>query len=115
MVGFVALVGFGVTRAIANARLANFASNLAPRRLCDRRAYPRPPAGLPWGSDNSSDSRLGARAVLGAGAPILRPLIVVVSCVMALRLVPPSYPLHDWLINLRNRSSAVDAPNERRL
>jgi uncharacterized membrane protein YfcA len=45
-------------------------------------------------------SRLGAHAVLGAGARLARPLIVVVSCVMAVRLATtPGHPAHHWLVN----------------
>jgi uncharacterized protein len=99
-IGFVALVGFGVTRAIANARLANFASNIGGLVVFAFGAHIVVAAGLSMGVGQFLGSRLGARAVLGAGANLARPLIVVVSCVMALRLATSqSYPLHDWLMN----------------
>jgi uncharacterized protein len=99
-IGFVALVGFGVTRAIANARLANFASNIGGLVVFAFGAHIVVAAGLSMGAGQFLGSRLGARAVLGAGAKLARPLIVVVSCVMALRLATsPTYPLHDWLMN----------------
>jgi uncharacterized protein len=100
-IGFVALVGFGVTRAIANARLANFASNIGGLVVFAFGAHIVVAAGLSMGVGQFLGSRLGARAVLGAGANLARPLIVAVSCVMALRLATSqTYPLHDWMMNL---------------
>jgi uncharacterized protein len=100
-IGFVALVGFGVTRAIANARLANFASNIGGLVVFAFGAHIVVAAGLSMGAGQFLGSRLGARAVLGAGANLARPLIVAVSCVMALRLATSqTYPLHDWMMNL---------------
>jgi uncharacterized membrane protein YfcA len=100
-IGFVALVGFGVTRAIANARLANFASNLGGLAVYAFGGHIVVAPGLAVGLGQFIGSRLGANAVLGAGVRLVRPLIVIVSCLMALRLATsPTYPLHPWLINL---------------
>ena len=97
-IGFIALAGYGVTRAIANARLANFASNIGALLVYAVAGHIVVAAGLAMGAGAFAGSRLGARAVLGAGARLARPLIVVVSCAMALRLATlPSYPLHDAL------------------
>ena len=61
-------------------------------------------AGLAMGAGAFAGSRLGAHAVLGAGIRLVRPLIVIVSCMMALRLATlASFPLHDSLINLAKR------------
>jgi uncharacterized membrane protein YfcA len=99
-IGFVALVGFGVTRAIANARLANFVSNLGGLVVYAFGGHIVVAAGLCMGAGQFLGSRLGAKAVLGAGVTLVRPLIVIISCLMALRLATsPNYPLHDWLIN----------------
>jgi uncharacterized membrane protein YfcA len=99
-IGFVALVGYGVTRAIANARLANFASNLGSLAIFAFGGQIVLAAGLAMGIGQFLGSRLGAHAVLGAGARLARPLIVVVSCVMAVRLATtPGHPAHHWLVN----------------
>ena len=99
-IGFVALVGFGVTRAIANARLANFASNIGGLAVYAFGGHIVVAAGLAMGLGQFIGSRLGAKAVLGAGARLVRPLIVIVSCLLALRLLTsPAYPLHFWLMN----------------
>ncbi len=98
-IGFVALVGFGVTRAIANARLANFASNLGSLTIFALGGQIVLAAGLAMGLGQFLGSRLGAHAVLGAGVKLARPLIVIVSCLMALRLATsPGNPMHDLLI-----------------
>jgi uncharacterized membrane protein YfcA len=100
-IGFVALVGFGVTRAIANARLANFASNFGALVVYAFGGHIVVAAGLCMGVGQFLGSRLGAGAVLSAGARLVRPLIVVVSCLLALRLATSeNYPLRDGLINL---------------
>jgi uncharacterized membrane protein YfcA len=100
-IGFVALVGFGVTRAIANARLANFASNVGGLAIYAFGGHIVLAPGLAVGLGQFVGSRLGAKAALGAGVRLVRPLIVIVSCLMALRLATsPTYPLHPWLINL---------------
>ncbi len=100
-IGFIALAGYGVTRAIANARLANFASNIGALLVYAFGGHIALGAGLAMGAGAFLGSRLGAHAVLGAGVRLVRPLIVAVSCLMALRLATlPTYPLHDAFINL---------------
>jgi uncharacterized protein len=100
-IGFIALAGYGVTRAIANARLANFASNIGALLIYGFGGHIVLGAGLAMGSGAFVGSRLGARAVLGAGVGLVRPLIVIISCLMALRLATlPDYPLRDSLMNL---------------
>jgi uncharacterized membrane protein YfcA len=98
-IGFVALVGFGVTRAIANARLANLASNLGSLLIFAFGGQIVLAAGLAMGAGQFLGSRLGADAVLGAGARLVRPLTVVVSCAMAVKLATsPGHPAHSWLL-----------------
>jgi uncharacterized protein len=99
-IGFVALVGFGVTRAIANARLANFASNLGSLAIFALSGEIVLAAGLAMGFGQFLGSRLGAHAVLGAGVKLVRPLIVVVSCLMAARLAAsPGNPAHGVIVD----------------
>ena len=76
MIGFLALAGFGLIGAIAGARIANFGSNIG--------AF--------------VGARLGAHSAVRAGARLARPLIVLVSCAMALRLASlPGAPLREWI------------------
>ncbi len=87
MIGFVVLAGFGLTRAMAGARFANFGSNIGSLALYALSGHIFAPAGLAMGVGAFLGARLGAHAALRAGARLVRPLIVVVSCVMALRLM----------------------------
>ena len=100
IIGFVALVGYGVTRAVANARLANFASNLGSLAIFALGGHIVLIAGLATGAGQFLGSRLGAHAVLGSGARLVRPLIVAVSCAMAVKLaISPGHPAHSWLLH----------------
>lgn len=87
MIGFVVLAGFGLTRAMAGARFANFGSNVGSLALYALSGRIVVVAGLAMGVGAFLGARLGARAALRAGAGLVRPLIVVVSCAMALRLM----------------------------
>ena len=87
MIGFVVLAGFGLTRAMAGARFANFGSNVGSLALYALSGRIVVVAGLAMGAGAFLGARLGARAALQAGARLVRPLIVVVSCAMALRLM----------------------------
>jgi uncharacterized membrane protein YfcA len=87
MVGLVVLVGFGLTRSIAGARLANFGSNLGALALYALSGHILVVVGLAMGAGAFLGARLGAHAALRAGARLVRPLIVVMSCAMAAKLM----------------------------
>ena len=87
MIGFVVLAGFGLTRAMAAARFANFGSNIGSLLIYATGGHIFVPAGLAMGAGAFLGARLGARAALRQGARLVRPLIVVVCCAMALKLM----------------------------
>jgi uncharacterized membrane protein YfcA len=87
LIGFVVLAGFGLTRAMAGARFANFGSNFGSLLVYALSGHIFVPAGLAMGAGAFLGARLGARAALRQGARLVRPLIVIVSCAMALRLM----------------------------
>ncbi len=87
MIGFVVLAGFGLTRAMAGARFANFGSNFGSLLIFATSGHILVPAGLAMGVGAFLGARLGARSALRQGARLVRPLIVVVCCAMALRLM----------------------------
>ena len=72
---------------MAGARFANFGSNIGSLALYALSGHIFVPAGLTMGVGAFLGARLGAHAALRAGARLVRPLIVVVSCAMALRLM----------------------------
>jgi uncharacterized protein len=87
MIGFVVLAGFGLMRAIAGARFANFGSNVGSLAIYALSGHIVAPAGLAMGAGAFMGARLGTHAAIRAGARLVRPLIVAVSCAMALRLM----------------------------
>jgi len=87
MIGLVVLAGFGLTRALAGARFANFGSNAGSLAIYALTGHILIPAGLAMGAGAFLGARLGAHAALAAGARLVRPLIVAVSCAMALKLM----------------------------
>jgi uncharacterized protein len=83
----VALGGFGLTRAMAASRFANFGSNFGSLLICATSGHILVPTGLAMGFGAFLGARLGARSALREGPRLVRPLIVVVCCAMALKLM----------------------------
>jgi len=97
MIGFLALAGFGLIGAIASARIANFGSNAGSLAVYALGGHIALAPGLAMGAGALIGARLGAHSALRAGARLVRPLIVLVSCAMALRLATlPGAPLRQW-------------------
>jgi len=72
---------------MAAARLANFGSNGGSLIVYALTGHIVVPAGLAVGIGAFAGARLGAHAALRAGARLVRPLIVLASCAMAVRLM----------------------------
>jgi uncharacterized membrane protein YfcA len=101
LIGLVVLVGLGAKKAVANARFANFASNVGSLAIFAAGGHIVVAAGLAMGAGQFIGSRFGARAVIGGGVRLVRPLIVVASCAMALRLLlRPDNAARDWLFRM---------------
>lgn len=87
MLGFVALAGYGVLKATAHTKMLNFASNIGSLLVFI-------PAGSTWWAVGFAmalaqvlGASLGARLALRIGARLIKPLLVVVSTAMAIRLL----------------------------
>ncbi len=87
MIGFVVFAGFGLIRAMAGARFANFGSNIGSLMIYAVSGHILVAAGLAMGAGAFLGARLGARTAIRAGARLVRPLIVAISCAMALKLM----------------------------
>src|SRR6185437_15434897 len=85
--GFVTLFGFGVTRAAAHTKVLNLTSNLAALALFVFAGNVVWPAALAMMVGQVAGGYLGARTGIRFGARLIRPLVVVVSVVLALRLL----------------------------
>lgn len=94
VVGFIALLGFGVVKATAHTKLANAASNVGGLALYAATGAVVWPVGLAMAVFAFLGAQIGARLAMRIGARLIRPLLVVVSCAMAIRLLAdPANPL----------------------
>lgn len=91
MLGFVLLAGQGVLKATAHSKLLNTASNLGGLLTFAIIAEPWWIVGLAMGAAQIVGAQVGARLAAGRGARLIKPLLVVVTTAMALRL------MWDWL------------------
>jgi uncharacterized membrane protein YfcA len=94
LIALVVLVGLSLIPAMAAGRLSNFGSNTGSLIVYALTGHIAVAAGLAMGAGAFVGARIGARSAMKAGAKLVRPLIVVVSCAMALRLLAaPGGPL----------------------
>jgi uncharacterized protein len=84
---FVALLGFNLRRATAHAKLLNFTSNLASLLVFLTSGQAAWALGLGMAAGQFLGGWLGAHLVLRHGARLIRPLLVLVSLVLAVRLL----------------------------
>ncbi|MGL4238598.1 TSUP family transporter [Tabrizicola sp.] len=87
MLGFVLLAGYGVLKATAHTKMLNFASNVGSLIVFI-------PAGATWwamgfamAAAQIAGAALGARLAIRIGAGLIKPLLVVTSTAMAIRLL----------------------------
>lgn len=97
LLGLILLCGFGMMRAIAHTKLMNFASNLGALIFFAIAGHILVPLGLAMGGASAAGAYLGARTTLRFGGRLVRPLVVIVSIGMALRLIlDPAHPIGAW-------------------
>ena len=87
MMGFVLLAGYGVLKATAHTKLLNFASNAGSLAVFAFSGATWWAIGLAMAAAQVAGAALGARMAMRVGARLIRPLLVVTSSAMALRLI----------------------------
>lgn len=87
MLAFVMLAGFGVLKATAHTKMLNFASNLGSLAVFATTGATWWAVGLAMGVAQILGARIGARLALRIGARVIKPLLVLTSTSMALRLL----------------------------
>ncbi|ARJ69605.1 TSUP family transporter [Paracoccus contaminans] len=87
MLAFVALAGFGILKATAHTKLLNFASNIGGLTAFALTGHPLWAAGLLMGAGQMLGAWLGSRLAMRIGARVIKPLLVVTSTALALRLL----------------------------
>ncbi len=85
-ISFVTLLGYGIRKATAHTKLFNFASNFGSLIVFLLTGKALIALGLLMGAGQICGATLGARSAIKHGAKIIRPLLVVMSTAMALRL-----------------------------
>lgn len=101
-IAFVALLGYGTVKATAHTKLLNFTSNIAALLVFVFGGKVVWSLGIGMGVGQFLGAQLGARLAIRHGARIIRPLLVIVSIAVALRLLSdPANPvgaiIRSWL------------------
>jgi uncharacterized membrane protein YfcA len=99
MLAFVTLLGYGVVRATAHTKLLNLASNAGSLLLYAATGAVVWPVGIAMAGASLLGAQIGSRLALRLGSRIIRPLLVVVSGLMALRLLLD--PANPWRQGLK--------------
>jgi hypothetical protein len=98
MLGFIALAGYGLLKATAHTKLLNFGSNLGAFGVFLLFGAVLWKVGLVMGAGQLLGAQLGARFAMRQGARVIKPLLVVVSLALAVRLLAdPAHPLRTWM------------------
>ncbi len=87
MIALILLAGQGVLTATAHTKFLNFASNFGSLLWFAAFASPLWPIGLAMGLAQIAGARVGSGLAIRNGARIIRPLIVITSTALALRLI----------------------------
>jgi uncharacterized protein len=94
MLALVSLMGLGLVQATAKTKLLNFTSNIASLLVFAFSGKIFIVVGLVMGVCQFIGAQSGSRFAMKHGAKIIRPLLVVVCCAMAVKLLmDPSNPL----------------------
>ncbi len=94
MVALVTLMGLGIVQATAKTKLLNFTSNIASLLVFAFSGKIYILLGLVMGICQFIGAQLGSRFAMKHGAKIIRPLLVIVCCAMAVKLLlDPANPL----------------------
>ena len=98
MLGFIALAGYGVLKATAHTKFLNFGSNLGAFVVFLAHGAILWKVGLVMGAGQFLGAQLGSRYAMKRGAKIIKPLLVIVSLALAVRLLAdPTHPLRTWI------------------
>ncbi|WP_407066904.1 TSUP family transporter [Hohaiivirga grylli] len=99
MLGFVTLLGFGIIKATAHTKLLNFGSNFASLCVFSIKGYVILPIGLTMAVGAFLGAQIGSRLAMRIGPKLIRPLLVIVCCAMASKLLmDPANPLHAIIV-----------------
>ena len=87
MIALISLGGFGVKNALAQAKLYNFATNLASVLTFAVFGHILLPVGVAMAVGQFIGANLGAKTALKYGIKIIKPLVVTISLAMCIKLI----------------------------
>jgi uncharacterized membrane protein YfcA len=87
MLAFVTLLGMGVLRATVHTKFANAGSNLGSLAVFSALGAIDLKYGMAMAAGAFAGAQIGSRLALRFGAALIRPLLVVVCCALAVRLL----------------------------
>jgi hypothetical protein len=94
VVAFVTLLGYGALKATAHTKLANVSSNVGSLSVFIVSGAVSWPIGLAMACGSMIGAQIGSRLAMRVGSRLIRPLLVVICCAMAIRLLSdPDNPL----------------------
>jgi len=85
--GFVMLLGYDLVKATAHTKMLNLTSNLASLLFFASGGHVLWGVGLVMGAGQFMGAHLGARLVVRRGSRLIRPLIVIISILISLKLL----------------------------
>ena len=101
MLTLILVCGFGMMRAVAHTRLMNFGSNLGSLLFFLGSGDVRIGLGILMGLGAATGAAFGARVTMRFGARLIRPLVIILSLLLALRLLAdPANPVGAMLRRL---------------
>lgn len=86
MIGFVTLAGYGILKATAHTKVLNFSSNIGGLAVFAIFGATWWLTGIAMGIAQVAGAALGAKLALRVGAAVIRPLLVITSVALALRV-----------------------------
>lgn len=101
MVAFVLMLGSTLVDAIAETKLANFASNIGSLLVFALTGEIQVLVGILMAVGAFIGAQMGARFAVKYGGKVIRPLLIVMSIAMAVKLLlEPSNPISQWVMRL---------------
>ena len=98
MIGFVTFAGFGILKATAHTKFLNFGSNLGSFIVFLLYGVVIWKVGLLMGAGQFAGAQVGSHFAMRKGAKIIKPLLVITSIALAIRLLAdPTHPIRIWL------------------
>lgn len=86
MIGFVTLAGYGILKATAHTKLLNFSSNIGGLVIFTLFGATWWLTGMAMGLAQVAGATLGAKLALRVGANVIRPMLVITSVALAVRV-----------------------------